>query len=139
MRVLSATTNAVCMVAYVMDSYCINRGSLLDNQELSTLEHPQEHTVHCLVDVDQCREGGFEVLRDPIDSSTNTHCRAYRMDDVGNDLFVEYARSMGSCSTCSSTGSVVKGLRVTIKGSVDDVSDTLPLLQVSEILSDSVG
>ena len=123
-----------------MDTYCINRGTLLDNQDLSTLQYPNEHvrifsrqeervkrvsityatmkmdvstiilhtlffqqTVHCLVDVDQCREGGFEVLRDPT-GNDDTYCRAYRMDDVGNSLFVEHARSVGSCSTCSQDG-----------------------------------
>ena len=136
MRILAATTQ-VCMVAYVMDSYCINRGTLLDNQDLSALENPSEHTVHCMVDVDHCREGGYEVLRDAI-SPSSTYCRAYRLDDVGNSLFIEYARSVGSCSTCSSGGTVSKGLKVTIKGEAPTTGE-LPILSVTEILPESTG
>ena len=29
----------------------ILRGTLLDNKDLKTLEHPDKHSVHCLVDV----------------------------------------------------------------------------------------
>ena len=45
-----------------MDTFCIERGTLLDNPELKTLERPDAHSVHCLVDVPRCYESGFEVL-----------------------------------------------------------------------------
>ena len=61
------------------------------------------------------------------------------MDDVGNSLFVQHARSVGSCDTCSRNGTIVKGLRVTVKGTVDSSDDTIPLLMVTEILPDSSG
>ena len=38
----------VCVVGYVMDTFCIERGTLLDNPALKTLERPDAHSVHCL-------------------------------------------------------------------------------------------
>ena len=78
------------------------------------------------------------MLRDPT-GDDDTYCRAYRMDDFGNSLFVQHARSVGSCETCSTNGTIVKGLRVTVKGTVESSDDTVPLLMVTEILPDSSG
>eukprot|EP00961_Rhodomonas_salina_P248517 3358693-Rhodomonas_salina.2 len=61
----SASGQEVCMTGYIMDTYCVDRGTLLDNPSLKTLERPGEHSIHCLVDVSVCRGSGFEVLADP--------------------------------------------------------------------------
>ena len=34
---------------YVMDFYCIDRGTLLDNPNVNTLEGPDQHSVHWYV------------------------------------------------------------------------------------------
>jgi hypothetical protein len=34
---------------YVMDYYCIERGTLLDNPGVNTLEGPEQHSVHWYV------------------------------------------------------------------------------------------
>ena len=61
------------------------------------------------------------------------------MDDVGNSLFVEHARFFGTCSTCAANGTIAKGLRVTVKGTVESNDENIPLLQVTEILPASAG
>ena len=45
-----ASAHDVCFKGYVMDSYCIKRGHLLDHPGVRTLERPGIHSVHCLVD-----------------------------------------------------------------------------------------
>ena len=103
----------VCVVGYIMDTFCIERGTLLDNPSLTTLEHPDKHTVHCLVDVPRCYESGFEVLALPSKSDT-IYCRALKLDAAGNSAALKLARDTGAagggCSTCKGTkGSLKKG------------------------------
>ena len=50
----------VCFEGYVMDRYCINRGTLLDNAQVKTLLNPEKHSLHCLVDVGVCRDIGLQ-------------------------------------------------------------------------------
>jgi hypothetical protein len=52
----------VCMTGYVVDNFCIELGTFLDNPSVKTLEHPEEHSFHCLLDVESCRDGGYQVL-----------------------------------------------------------------------------
>ncbi len=137
-----------CMVGYVMDTFCINRGTLLDNPSLTTLDHPQDHTVHCLVDVDSCWRSGFELLRDPAGSyeASGIHCRAFQLDKNGNELALSFARATGKkggCTTCTGgADGLVKGMRATMLGTYDN---TEPLtsgprtLKVSRVLPASVG
>eukprot|EP00658_Telonema_sp_P-2_P031414 TRINITY_DN23507_c0_g1_i1.p1 TRINITY_DN23507_c0_g1~~TRINITY_DN23507_c0_g1_i1.p1 ORF type:complete len:358 (-),score=39.08 TRINITY_DN23507_c0_g1_i1:141-1214(-) len=120
-----------------MDTYCIERGTLFDNQALSTLEYPNEHTIHCLVDVGSCTSSGFEVLADPA-SSGGLHCRAYVMDSAGTSTTIAAARAVGSCSTCTGAGSQVKGYRATIQGTVSGTGSPLPIT-VTAVLDESVG
>lgn len=56
--------DSVCVGGYVMDNYCIDLGTLLDNSAVRTLspEGPVEHSVHCLVDVGSCRNSPWDVL-----------------------------------------------------------------------------
>eukprot|EP00966_Prymnesium_polylepis_P165981 3836661-Prymnesium_polylepis.1 len=49
-----------CVTGCIMDVFCINRGTLLDNPSVATLENPAAHSVHCLVDVGACYQSGFE-------------------------------------------------------------------------------
>ena len=119
----------VCYVGYAMDTYCINRGFLLSDPAVKTLESPNKHSVHCLVDVAICRVSGYEILAPNPDSHSN-YCRAYTMDQKGNEMFVEYARSVGDCSTCdSNNGGIKDDFQVTIMGTVDDPTDVNPVLR----------
>mmetsp|Transcript_57517 Transcript_57517/g.135045 ORF Transcript_57517/g.135045 Transcript_57517/m.135045 type:complete len:202 (-) Transcript_57517:92-697(-) len=104
----------ICVVGYIMDNFCIDRGTLLDMPSVKTLEGPDKHSVHCLVDVASCYESGFEVLVDP---PSGTYCRGFTLDPNGNDLALAKARETSTCSTCSGpSGSPTAGFRATIKG-----------------------
>ena len=43
---------------------CIDQGFFIDDTDTMTLEHPEEHSFHCLLDVDRCQESGYLVLTD---------------------------------------------------------------------------
>lgn len=114
-----------------MDVYCIERTTLLDNPSIKTLEGPDQHTVHCLADVDFCYESGFEVLLDPEEGET-TYTRGWRVDDAGRDLLLDLARETGRCSTCKSGGTLRKGFRAAMNATVLTLGsdETPPLIQV---------
>ena len=129
----------VCFVGYVMDTYCIDRGTLLDKPTLSTLEYPNRHSVHCLVDVGACRAGGYEMLKDPDDDSPDgLYCRAYTLDSAGNDMVIQHAREVGDCGTCDSSGGQSQGYRATVKGTVVG-SGKSPRLAVTSVEHEDVG
>ena len=111
----------ICVTGYIMDTFCIQRGTLLDNQHLPTLKYPGEHSVHCLVDVPMCYESGFEVLQDPANTASSIHCRLLKLDEKGNKLALDVARQLGDkaagCATCT-----------TEKGSLKKVFERLLLV-----------
>ena len=121
-----------------MDTYCINRGRLLDNPDLGSLTNPDEHSVHCLVDIPICYDGGFELLVDP-EAPDTTHCRAYTLDTTGRDMVLAHARAIGDCDTCGDQGMQEKGYRATISGKLYDETSKTPLLYVSSVDNSTVG
>ena len=123
----------VCIVGYVMDTFCINRGTLLDNPSVKTLRNPELHTIHCLVDVSRCRNSGYEVLRDPEG----------QRDDILPSIQARCRRKQRRyiCSPCRRKGRLHNVLRVppdaqkvgyraTVKGKVD-LNTTAPLLMTN--------
>lgn len=44
-RRVIASQEVICMVGYVMDKYCIDRGVLLDDPSSDTLLYPDRHTA----------------------------------------------------------------------------------------------
>lgn len=71
----------VCVAGYIMDMYCIERGTLLDNNSVKTLgpDGPVKHSVHCLVDVPRCYRSAFEILI-KVENSTDWG-RAWRVGE----------------------------------------------------------
>jgi len=133
--------DTICTEGYIMDFFCINRGRLLDSG-LVTLEQPDQHTVHCLVDVGSCIRSPFEVLIDPIEGSS-MYSRGFRMTDSSKTKMVELAQSIGSCSTCVngySSGMLRKGFRAVMKATVTDLnlgSDAPPTIEIVEMADSS--
>lgn len=127
-----------------MDTYCIERGTLLDNPSVVTLEGPEQHTIHCLVDVPRCYNSGFEILGDPSPPNT-LYCRAFKLDATGQTAALTLARSAGStslgCSTCTGTAeaSARTGFRATITGTFDteDLNDPKILTTTTIELADN--
>ena len=87
----AAEIKEVCLTAYVMDTYCIDRTTLLDNPSINTLEGPDKHSIHCLVDVARCYDSGFELLSDPKEGET-MHVRAFKLDETGFKKALALAR-----------------------------------------------
>jgi len=112
LMITTAQATSVCYVGYIMDSYCINRGRLLDKPSLETLQNPEQHSVHCLVDVGLCTSSGFEVLSETANSE-GLHCRAYQMDQAGTNMAITLGRAIGVCSTCTGAGNQSMGFKAT--------------------------
>ena len=123
---------------YVMNRFCIDRGNLLGNPGIRTIEQPDMHSYHCLLDVGICNGSGFEILLDPTNPG-DLYTRAVRLDDDDTGTLVDLGRSFGSkedgCSTCTGEGSETTGFRVTVKGTLQDLGSTNepPLFQSDEV------
>lgn len=127
----------ICVSGYVMDLYCIQRGTLFDNPQVRTLEDPGIHTYHCLLDVPPCINFGYEILLDPVGNQT-LYSRAVRLDSTGNQLALNIGRAQGKagfCTTCTEElGSNSHGFRATAIGTISDLgsSTSPPTLGVME-------
>lgn len=120
-----------------MDSFCIDRGTLLDKPSVITLEKPERHSVHCLVDVRSCVNSDFEVLLDPlIEEGETLYARGWRLDEPSKQQVISLARSVGrSCSTCESGGTIRQGFRAVLRATVLDLNENVnlpPLIQVGD-------
>ena len=103
-------SSLACVTGFVMDRKCIDIGFLLDAPSFHTLKAPEEHTVHCLVDVPICINSGFELLSLGKDPGSGEHKRVVRLDHPdGTRLVADFAKN----------GTVQKGLKVTIIGEVN--------------------
>eukprot|EP00957_Ditylum_brightwellii_P023937 1804908-Ditylum_brightwellii.AAC.1 len=110
----------VCITGYITDTYCIGLGHFLDNKDLATLEYPEEHSYHCLLDVGLCIDSGYNVLGEK-DEDTGLHCLGFRLDDT--DAVLSAGRAVGRpgdgfCTTCEGGDdtSPTRGYRATVKG-----------------------
>ena len=140
---ITKTPADVCFEGYVIDRFCINRGTLLDNPQVTTLLNPELHSVHCLVDVGVCRDSGFEILAPLVKATANAaYCSAYRIGGAsGFKKTLDLAREVGNkddgCSTC--TGSEVdKGFRAVFVGTASSEAtwsaEKPPVLSVTQVL-----
>eukprot|EP00579_Thalassiosira_antarctica_P027634 CAMPEP_0202028584 /NCGR_PEP_ID=MMETSP0905-20130828/63530_1 /ASSEMBLY_ACC=CAM_ASM_000554 /TAXON_ID=420261 /ORGANISM="Thalassiosira antarctica, Strain CCMP982" /LENGTH=359 /DNA_ID=CAMNT_0048592299 /DNA_START=154 /DNA_END=1230 /DNA_ORIENTATION=- len=139
----------VCITGYVMDNFCIfdNQGFLLDNRDVTTLQNPEDHSFHCLMDVDFCFKSGFQVLGEK-DPDTDRHCLGFRLDDT--DAVLAAGRALGKrgyCTTCTGGDSDRDyGFLATVKGTVKEIGDGssdvvtgTPILTNVTMLDESVG
>ncbi|CAB9529613.1 b561 and DOMON domain-containing protein [Seminavis robusta] len=137
----AAAEDEICFIGYVLDQYCIDRGTLLDNYQIESLLEPQRHSIHCLVDVARCVHSGFQMLEEPtgIGDNADRYCRAFQLDDYGNELMLQFARSTGEqgyCSTCTGPpGAPSRGFRATVYGKIMPQSTSPPVLQVTRVES----
>lgn len=132
-----------CIEGYVMDYYCINDGFLLDNPSVITLEGPDLHTIHCLVDVEACVTSPFEILTEPTsETTTTTYGRGWRVTDASRDILVDLARTVGDrCSTCFGMGMQTQGFRAVMNATVITAATgdgTPPVVEVHAAFPTSV-
>ena len=125
-----------CTEGFVMDFFCINRGTLLDAPSVVTLQNPEKHSVHCLVDVGRCINSGYNILLpNPKfgQGSEPKFVHALTLDETGNELVLKTARENGVCSTCARSGNITAGLRFTYIGKVIPRGDDVAIFQVKTI------
>jgi hypothetical protein len=129
-----------CVEGFVMDRFCIDRGTLLDRQSVRTLEGPDQHSVHCLVDVGRCVATNFEILLDPLPGGS-TYARGWLLDDATKGRVIELAQSIGSCSTCENREGLVRGMRAALQATVLDLgsSSTPPTISATDIQQSELG
>ncbi|KAL7465683.1 hypothetical protein ACHAXS_006005 [Conticribra weissflogii] len=137
----------VCITGYVLDGLCITQGFFLDAQDTKSLEFPEEHTFHCLIDPPQCVESGYQVLG-PKNETTGMHCLGFRFDNT--TTVVELAKTVGQkglCTSCTNedANAPERGWLATVKGTVSALGDGsegvtgTPILSEFEIMDGSVG
>jgi len=135
--------DSICVQGFIMDYFCIKIKNMLDNG-LPTLKQPEQHSVHCLLDVGVCTNDAspFEVLTDPEEVG-GTYTRGYRLTDKSKKDMIALGRRVGSCSTCDSgydNGKQTYGLRAVMKGTVVDLNnnkngvDAPPVIEVSNMM-----
>jgi len=124
--------DVVCAEGYVMDQFCIDRGTLLDNPSVRTLEQPFRHTVHCLVDVSVCINSGFVLLQDP-ETEDELYKPAWALTRAGTQTVVDLARSIGDCSTCAGNGKLRRGLRLGVEGTVRNAEANPPVIDMTNV------
>jgi hypothetical protein len=129
-----------CVEGFVMDFYCINLQFLLDRTNIRTLEQPDLHSVHCLVDVGVCAGSPFEILLDPLPGET-LYARGWRLDGDTKERIIDLARSVGSCRTCDDRQGLIQGFRAALNATVLDLgsSSVPPLISATEIQQSELG
>jgi len=142
--------DCICREGIIMDRFCINRGTLLDNSRVQTLVGPDQHSMHCLLDVSLCVNSGFTVLGDP-DVPGGKYSVAAQFDDSGSDLVFDFAAKRGRSSSCNDCtgelGDFTRGFRAAVIGVVEDVGnpnssdplDRAPSIKVTSVMETSDG
>jgi hypothetical protein len=129
----------LCAEGYIMDDLCVQRGTLLDPAGTPTFVNPAVHTVHCLIDVDACRDSGFHILQDPT-SEGGEYSIAYTFTDDANAMLIDLMKAEGSC-TNGCTGTAVDNFRIGVKGTTQEVDGVIKF-EASEsayISADAIG
>ena len=87
---VQAYGEVVTHTGFVVDLFCWDMPNhrAIDGSILDT--NPEDHTVHCMRDIQDCRENGFAVLQKLDDG---TYDIAYRLDEAGNQAVLDYMDS----------------------------------------------
>ncbi|RHX99429.1 hypothetical protein DYB36_013816 [Aphanomyces astaci] len=118
----SAEGKTVTATGFVMDNYCIDLGNLMDNPTVKTLEGPEVHSIHCLVDLEPCVDSLYTLLAPP-ENGSNLYTVKYQLGVAGSALakdYAENARLLGG----------EKGFSATVTG-VDDGTPELKCVTLS--------
>mmetsp|Transcript_23764 Transcript_23764/g.55337 ORF Transcript_23764/g.55337 Transcript_23764/m.55337 type:complete len:191 (-) Transcript_23764:60-632(-) len=104
----------------LVDIYCWNLPDHIgiDGAKLDTA--PQDHTVHCLRDIQQCIDSGYAILQKDV--TTGKYSVKFRLDAAGNAKVAEIFKTTTS----------VKAFRVTASGTSAAGSDSLAVTSMVE-------
>ncbi|RHZ35132.1 hypothetical protein DYB26_013884 [Aphanomyces astaci] len=118
----SAEGKTVTATGFIMDNLCIDLVNLMDNPTVKTLEGPEVHSIHCLVDVKSCVDSLYTLLAPP-ENGSNLYTVKYQLGVAGSALaknYAENARLLGG----------EKGFGATVTG-VDDGTPELKCVTLS--------
>ena len=134
---LVASQNETCYTGYIMDKYCIDKGFMIDNN-LPTLTQPENHSVHCLVEIPFCVDSGYEVL---VDVNASEYQRAVELDSTGNTMVRSLAIQVGRCGSCANrNGGQMYGFAATVVGVLDtNYTGTPPRLLVTNVYPSDIS
>jgi hypothetical protein len=116
------TLNPINARAHPMSIYS---GFLFDNKSIRTLsaDGPVKHSVHCLLDVEQCVTSAYEVLNH-IDNGD--FGRSWQVSS--NDKIIEYGKEFGGCGDCKQAsgteGFISTGMQATLTATLTALGDT---------------
>lgn len=130
----------ICVEGYVMDLYCIDRGTLLDAPDVVALKNPELHSFFCLIEPPPCAASPWNVLIDPAVDGDGFYRRGFVLDEVSKQNALSLARSVGSCPSCdngTNDQDRQAGFRVVMNSTIlhlnEDDKDTPPLLHVHDM------
>jgi len=134
---LVASQNETCYTGYIMDKFCIDKGFMIDNG-LPTLKQPENHSIHCLVELSDCVDSGYEVL---VDVNASEYERAVELDSTGNTMVRALALQVGGCGTCANpNGGQMYGFAATVVGVLDtNYTGTPPRLLVTNVYPSDIS
>eukprot|EP00285_Hemiselmis_virescens_P014202 CAMPEP_0173384566 /NCGR_PEP_ID=MMETSP1356-20130122/7141_1 /TAXON_ID=77927 ORGANISM="Hemiselmis virescens, Strain PCC157" /NCGR_SAMPLE_ID=MMETSP1356 /ASSEMBLY_ACC=CAM_ASM_000847 /LENGTH=141 /DNA_ID=CAMNT_0014339983 /DNA_START=34 /DNA_END=455 /DNA_ORIENTATION=- len=117
---LPAPAASVTHEGFIVDKYCWDKpGHVgIDGSNLETA--PEAHTVHCMVDIASCRDGGFVLLEKK--SGASVYSVKYVLDAAGNTKALEFLDALKA-----SDGGGRKSVIVSAEGTVGSDGSTFSL------------
>ncbi|KAF0718314.1 Aste57867_1765 [Aphanomyces stellatus] len=115
----------VTFTGYVMDNFCIDMGTMVDNPSKKTLVDPQVHSIHCLTEVQSCVQSQYAML-EKLATPTNgaLYGVKYQLGADGSALALEYANA-----AMAKGGS--QGFTATVTGYYDGKNPTLQCVSLA--------
>jgi hypothetical protein len=96
----------------IMDNFCITKGTLVDAPTVKTLENPQIHSIHCLIDVPDCIKSKFTILAPPAKAG-GLYSVKYQLDIESSAIALKEAEKLRT------KGLKMSGFSMEFKG-IDD-------------------
>ncbi|KAF0691616.1 Aste57867_17186 [Aphanomyces stellatus] len=124
-----ATLKPVTFTGYVMDNFCIDMGTMVDNPTNKTLVAPQLHSIHCLVELPPCVKSQFamlEKLATPVNDML--YSVKYQLGADGSALAMQYAMA-------AKAKSGTRGFTATVTGYSDGKSLALQCVSLAKTVN----
>eukprot|EP00633_Aureoumbra_lagunensis_P010439 CAMPEP_0197340220 /NCGR_PEP_ID=MMETSP0892-20130614/45519_1 /TAXON_ID=44058 ORGANISM="Aureoumbra lagunensis, Strain CCMP1510" /NCGR_SAMPLE_ID=MMETSP0892 /ASSEMBLY_ACC=CAM_ASM_000538 /LENGTH=854 /DNA_ID=CAMNT_0042844893 /DNA_START=154 /DNA_END=2714 /DNA_ORIENTATION=- len=88
----SRPSKSVEVRGFLIDLYCwqLNPDTRIAIDGADLDESPEDHTIHCMRDIEQCRANGFGVV---VEQDDGTYDLVYGFDDAGNEAVLAWLDS----------------------------------------------
>ncbi|KAF0718315.1 Aste57867_1766 [Aphanomyces stellatus] len=124
-----ATLQSVTFTGYVMDNFCIDMGTMVDNPNNKTLVAPQLHSIHCLIDLEPCIKSQYamlEKLATPVNDTL--YAVKYQLGADGSALALQYAKA-------AKAKSATRGFTATVTGYSDGKNAALQCVTLAKTIN----